>query len=169
MLVQRSEIDSGEGDAAGGVDQHSVPGVADAAPDRTLDVGVGVEGCADEAKRAAKRKNGAGDGLAEARAVDVAFEADNELGQLQVIADVSAADDATAVIADAVEQAEAVAEVSVLGAPRITDLGADIDAGPGEDRNRRHIDRRRRRRAEIGRQRRRGQRDHGDRCHFKVT
>jgi hypothetical protein len=80
-----------------------------------------------------------------------------------------AADDAVAIIADVVEQAEAIAEVGALIAPCVTNLAADIDAGPGKDRSRRHIDRRRRGRGKIGRYGRSGQRNRANRGHENTT
>src|SRR5438105_11051716 len=56
------------------------------------------------------------------------------------------------------------------GAPGVADLAADIDAGPGEDRRRREIDRRRRAGRKIGRERRRSSESDGtNRCQEKST
>src|SRR5438445_7994197 len=56
-------------------------------------------------------------------------------------------------------------EVIASGAPGAADLAADIEAGPGEDRRRRQIDRRRRAGRKIGREgRRSGESDGTNRC-----
>ena len=98
-------VEAAEGDAAGGVEQDAIPGVADAAPDRSFDVMVLIDGEGAAERRGEDAAGGEGrperqdavEGLVLAGAVDIAFEADDELIQLQIIADMRAADDAAGV------------------------------------------------------------------------
>src|ERR1700719_591471 len=61
-------------------------------------------------------------------------------------------------------------EVTASATPSAADLAADIEAGPGEDRRRRQIDRRRRAGRKIGREGRRSGESYGtDRCQEKFA
>src|ERR1700737_2163148 len=61
-------------------------------------------------------------------------------------------------------------EGTASATPSAADLAADIEAGPGEDRRRRQIDRRRRAGGKIGREGRRSGESYGtDRCQEDFT
>ena len=90
-----------------------------------------------------------GHALVNARAVNVAFDSNDELAQLQIVTDMRAANHTAGVIAEAVVKSKLITKVDVLAASCVADLATDIDAGPSEDRRRRDIDRRRSARRKI--------------------
>ena len=77
----------------------------------------------------------------DARSLDIAFQPGDELVQLQIIADMGAADDAVGGEVGAEAERK---DGERVGAPGIADLAAEIEAGPGKEWNSRDGDRRRR-------------------------
>jgi hypothetical protein len=77
---------------------------------------------------------------ADAGSLDIAFEPGDELVQLQIIADMGAADDAVGGEVGAEAERK---DGERIGAPGIADLTAEIEAGPGKEWNSRDGDRRR--------------------------
>ena len=89
---------------------------------------------------------------ADARSLDIAFQPGDELVELEIIADMGAADDA--VRGEVGAEAER-KDGERVGAPSIADLAAEVEAGPGKEWNGRSVDRRRLAGGKVGRECRR--------------
>src|ERR1700730_9644369 len=157
-------LEAGEGGAAGAVDEDAVEGDTETGADRTLH---------DRARaprnptpqRNHRRRCSPGD----ARAVDRSFEARDPLGDLQIVAEMGAADYPLRIIVERCNGNTNDCHIDGLAAPGIAYLAADIEATPGEDRRRRQIDRRRPAVRKIGRKGRTGECDGGSRRQQDLT
>ena len=160
-----AEVAVAEGNPAGAVDDQTIEGETAAATHR-----------AEEARAAAADAAGEGGAAADQR-LTVALDTEDELAHLVVHASLTAADEAAVIAAvvepkhrsRAAEEQGVVVEV-VVGAERAAGIGADIEARPGEDRDRRDAGQRRRpARGQVGGISRTRQRRRGDRRHEKLT
>ena len=89
-------VETAESDAARGVDEEAIEGVAEPAADRTLNAEVRADGGGNVILILIAERREV-DGLAEARTVDVAFKTQHKLIDLVSVADVRAADHAIGV------------------------------------------------------------------------
>ena len=154
-----------EGSTAGAINQHAVERDAEATTDRPLDAVVG--GVEDASRRQEV-------GRASAGAVDIAFDAEHAAGAEAVTAE-DVAEHGQGLRGEEVANMAATDHAVLAGAGRIenrtgssdprdgvglaelvADLTTDVEAGPGEnrDRRRRSIHRRRTARRKVGRKRR---------------
>src|SRR5579883_477537 len=132
-----------DGQAARAIDHEPVPGEADLAADRALNVRPPVCAYGREFPGEHAREDRSC-GPAQARSVRRSLDANDPLVELNLVAEVGSADDSARSFAGE--------RIKGVDTPNAADLAADIDAGPGEDRGRR-----RRRRAKIGGDRRPGE------------
>ena len=130
-----------------------------------------VHGCA------APEDTGKGNhcGFAQAGPVDASFDAQHPLVNLILIPHMAASDHSVRVGVTGGTKSDATygintKEFEIAAAPGVADLAAHRHAGPGEDRRRRQVDRRRRAGRKVGRESRRsGESDGTNECQEDVT
>src|SRR5208337_499627 len=127
-------VESAKGNTARGEDQGAVPSDADSATNRPLNVGTRVH------RQDCTVWEGQPAGVGQTGPIDRAFNTDHPLIDLIIVADIGAADHPARCLPDGTRESGAAVGVNPTepvsaGGPGVTDLAADIGAGPGKDRN----------------------------------